>query len=59
MLIYLFVALGGALGSMARYGMGVSFSTLTGLASPWGTILINILGSRSDFLRPPPGLAGG
>jgi CrcB protein len=45
MLIYLFVALGGALGSMARYGMGVSFSTLTGLASPWGTILINILGS--------------
>jgi len=43
--MYLWVALGGALGSVARYWMGVRITVLTGLAFPWATILINILGS--------------
>ena len=45
MLIYFWVALGGALGSMARLWLGVQVGLLTGLAFPWGTVLINILGS--------------
>jgi fluoride exporter len=43
--IYFWVALGGALGSMARYWLGVRITLLAGLAFPWATILINILGS--------------
>jgi len=44
-LTYFWVALGGALGSMARLWLGVHVALVTGLAFPWGTILINILGS--------------
>src|SRR5437016_730243 len=33
------------LGSMARYWMGIRITVLAGLAFPWATILINILGS--------------
>jgi fluoride exporter len=39
------VALGGAIGSVARLWLGVRVALLTGLAFPWGTILVNILGS--------------
>ncbi|MGH7071365.1 MAG: fluoride efflux transporter CrcB [Acetobacteraceae bacterium] len=42
---YLWVALGGALGSMARYGISVGMLRLTGPRFPWGTLLINIGGS--------------
>ena len=42
---YFWVALGGAIGSVARLWVGVRVALLTGLAFPWGTILINILGS--------------
>jgi len=45
MLTYLWVAAGGALGSMARFWMGAAVAALTGPQFPWGTILINILGS--------------
>jgi fluoride exporter len=45
MLTYFWVALGGAIGSMARLWLGVQVALLTGLAFPWGTILVNILGS--------------
>lgn len=45
MLIYFWVGLGGALGSMARLWLGVRVVSLTGLAFPWGTVLVNILGS--------------
>jgi len=45
MLTYFWVALGGALGSMARFWMAAAVAALTGPAFPWGTILINILGS--------------
>lgn len=41
---YFWVALGGALGSMARYALG-SATVAISLTVPWGTIIINILGS--------------
>lgn len=45
MTTYLWIALGGALGSMGRAWLGVLMIRLTGPQFPWGTILINILGS--------------
>jgi CrcB protein len=45
MLSYLLVATGGALGSMARFWLAGAVARLTGVGFPWGTILINILGS--------------
>jgi CrcB protein len=43
--IPLVVMAGGALGSVARYGLAVAVGSLMGQGFPWGTILINILGS--------------
>jgi CrcB protein len=45
MRIYALVAVGGAIGSVARFWMAGVVARLTGPAFPWGTILINILGS--------------
>ena len=45
MLTYFWVALGGAIGSMARLWLSVQVGLLTGLGFPWGTILVNIIGS--------------
>lgn len=42
---YLLVGLGGALGSMARYGSGVLVGRLWSSAFPLATLLINIAGS--------------
>ena len=42
---YLLVAVGGALGSMARYGFGVGVGRLWTSSFPLATMLINILGS--------------
>jgi len=42
---YLWVAIGSALGGMARYWMTLAMAAVTGLGFPWGTILINIVGS--------------
>ena len=42
---YLWVAVGGALGSMARFWLGAMVAEIMGPQFPWGTILINILGS--------------
>jgi CrcB protein len=44
-LTYFWVGLGGALGSVGRYWMAVAVTLITGPAFPWGTILINVLGS--------------
>jgi len=40
----LLVALGGAIGSMARYGVGVATARWLGLAFPWGTLTVNVIG---------------
>jgi len=42
---YLFIALGGAIGSVARAAVSDAMVRLTGPFFPWGTILINITGS--------------
>lgn len=42
---YLMVAIGGALGAMARYWFAAFMVTLTGPSFPWGTLIINIFGS--------------
>ncbi len=42
---YLWIAIGSALGGTARYWMALAVARLTGPEFPWGTILINILGS--------------
>lgn len=41
----LWVVLGSALGGLARYWLGAWVMALTGPSFPWGTLLINVLGS--------------
>ena len=58
----LWVALGSAIGGVARYWVGVVVARLAGETFPWGTLLINIVGSfviayfgtltASEGLRP-------
>ena len=42
---YLWIALGGALGSVARAWGSVLAVRLAGMGFPWGTIAINVIGS--------------
>lgn len=42
---WLAVALGGALGSLARFWLAAAMTAVTGPRFPWGTLLINVLGS--------------
>ena len=42
---YLWIALGGALGSVARYGCSSLAARLVGETFPWGTLIINVVGS--------------
>ncbi|HET9715718.1 MAG TPA: fluoride efflux transporter CrcB [Pseudolabrys sp.] len=42
---YLWVALGSALGGMARYWCSGVASRLTGEWFPWGTLIVNVTGS--------------
>ncbi len=44
-MIYLWVAIGGALGSVARYWLNNVVLAAMGPFFPWGTLLINIIGS--------------
>jgi len=39
------VALGGAIGSVARYGLSALAAQLFGATFPWGTLLVNLSGS--------------
>ena len=43
--LILAVAAGGALGSVARYLVGIGLGKLFGADLPWGTLLINVTGS--------------
>ncbi len=45
LMTYALIALGGAVGSVARAWIGTALVALTGPAFPWGTIAINVLGS--------------
>ncbi|MGA0531734.1 fluoride efflux transporter CrcB [Hansschlegelia sp. KR7-227] len=44
MIPVLFVALGGALGSVARYGVNVATMRAFGPGFPWGTLTVNVVG---------------
>jgi fluoride exporter len=43
--LILAVAAGGALGSVARYLVGIGSGNLFGTDFPWGTLIINVTGS--------------
>lgn len=44
MLKWLAVGLGGALGSMARHGVNILVTRLAGVAAPWATMTVNLVG---------------
>jgi crcB protein len=44
-MFYLWVALGGALGSAARFGLGQWVTRVSAPGFPWGTLLVNVVGS--------------
>ena len=44
MITYLWIALGGALGSMARFALSGAVARMVGETFPWGTILVNVSG---------------
>ena len=45
MVTYLWIAIGGALGSVARYGFSGLFAAWFGQSFPWGTLIVNVSGS--------------
>jgi CrcB protein len=45
MILYLWLALGGALGTLARFGVSAVSLQWFGGRFPWGTLIINVLGS--------------
>lgn len=45
MIAYVWVALGSALGGVGRYGFGLLAARLWGETFPWGTVVINVVGS--------------
>jgi CrcB protein len=44
-MLSLYIALGGAVGALARYGLGGLIQTRTGSTFPWGTFVVNAVGS--------------
>lgn len=44
-MLYLYLAFGGVVGTLARYGIGGWVNTWTGVAFPFGTLAINVAGS--------------
>jgi len=42
---YFLIALGSALGGVARYWCSLAVATATGSAFPWGTMTVNVVGS--------------
>ena len=45
MQIYLWIALGSAIGGMARYWCSGASALLLGETFPWGTLIVNVVGS--------------
>jgi len=56
---YLWVALGGALGSVARYGCSGLAARLLGVAFPYGTLFVNVVGSYTIGVLGTLALTGG
>lgn len=45
MTMFLYAALGGAIGAAARYGVNITAPKLVGHGFPWGTMIVNVAGS--------------
>jgi fluoride exporter len=45
MAAYMWIAIGSALGGVARHWCGVVAAQLLGFTFPWGTLFVNVLGS--------------
>jgi len=45
MSIYIAIAVGGSLGAMSRYWVSITTFKWLGLAFPYGTLMVNVLGS--------------
>jgi CrcB protein len=45
LLTYLWIAIGGAIGSVARYGCSDLAARTFGGTFPWGTLIVNVVGS--------------
>lgn len=45
LLEYILVAFGGALGTIGRFWFAATMTAITGPAFPWGTLIINVVGS--------------
>jgi fluoride exporter len=43
--LYLWIAAGGALGSVARFGVAEALARSAGTSFPWGTLIVNVAGS--------------
>lgn len=43
-LLYIYIAIGGAAGALARYGLGGWIQDRAGFGFPWGTLVVNVLG---------------
>lgn len=44
MMIYLWIAAGGALGSVARFALAAGITHRVGEGFPWGTLAVNVIG---------------
>ena len=44
-MLYLYLAAGGVLGTLARYRIGIWVPGWAGTGFPWGTLLVNLVGS--------------
>ena len=44
-MMLLWIAFGGALGAVARYGLGGWVHSWMGMRFPWGTLVVNLAGS--------------
>ena len=56
---YLLVALGGALGSVARYACSGIALRLVGVGFPYGTLFVNVVGSYAIGVIGTMAIAGG
>lgn len=45
MIVYIWIAIGGAVGSLARYGASNLIAGAVGIPFPWGTLFVNVTGS--------------
>lgn len=44
-MVWLYIAIGGAAGAVARYGLSGWVQARAGFQFPWGTLVVNLLGS--------------